>query len=379
MEACAGMDGKCLASSGKEVLIKSVVQALPTYSMSLFKLPRGLCEHIAVLIWKFWWGSRAGQRKTAWVSWETMCMPKYKGGLGFRDMEIFNLALLARQAWRLLQDPSSLSARILKSVYYPNSDILAAEVGSRPSQIWRSICEGRDILKTGLIKRIGDGEDTNIWNDNWLPRSYNMRPVSTISANPPTLVSELISHATRTWNEESLQNHLLPMDAEIVRQIPISYKQQKDFVAWQYETRGVFSVRSCYRLVVETKFRRENWLNGSSGSSDLEQQERQWKMLWGVKVPTKLRIFAWRLARASLPTGQEQKRRHMTDEEVCPIAELQWTHGGMLCWTAICQSAFGHCETMTRCFLFMAMRRPTPSCGCLTFAEHSARTNSSRS
>lgn len=77
---------KLLAGSGKEVLIKSVVQAIPTYSMSVFKLPRGLCEHITSLIRKFWWGSKAGERKTAWVAWDDMIMPKYKGGLGFRDI-----------------------------------------------------------------------------------------------------------------------------------------------------------------------------------------------------------------------------------------------------------------------------------------------------
>lgn len=58
-----------------------------------------------------------------------------------------------------------------------------------------------------------------------------MRPVSTISDNPPAMVSDLISHATRTWDEDSLRDHLLPMDADMVRQIPISYKQQKDFYA----------------------------------------------------------------------------------------------------------------------------------------------------
>ena len=78
-----GWMGKCLSAGGKEVLIKSVAQAIPVFSMSCFKLPRGLCEHINSIIRKFWWGCKEGQRKPAWVSWEVMTRPKYLGGLGF--------------------------------------------------------------------------------------------------------------------------------------------------------------------------------------------------------------------------------------------------------------------------------------------------------
>jgi hypothetical protein len=125
-----------LSMGGKEILIKSVAQAVPTFSMSCFKLPRGLCEHINSMLRKFWWGSKNGQRKTNWVSWEQMTQPKHAGGLGFRHIELFNLALLARQAWRIIQVPDSLSVRVLKAAYFPSCDLLAAEVGSHPSQIW---------------------------------------------------------------------------------------------------------------------------------------------------------------------------------------------------------------------------------------------------
>ena len=77
------------------------------------------------------------------------------GLLGGDDkIELFNLALLARQAWRILQDPSSLSARILAAVYFPEGSFLDATLGSSPSRIWRAICDGKDVLKQGLIRRI---------------------------------------------------------------------------------------------------------------------------------------------------------------------------------------------------------------------------------
>ena len=67
------------------------------------------------------------------MAWKDMVKPKKGGGLGFRDMELFNLALLARQSWKLLNEPDTLSARLLKAVYYPDTTILEAELGHHPS------------------------------------------------------------------------------------------------------------------------------------------------------------------------------------------------------------------------------------------------------
>jgi hypothetical protein len=316
--------------------------------MALFKLPRGLCQHITSLIRKFWWGSKKGERKAAWVSWESMAMPKYRGGLGFRDIEIFNLALLARQVWRIIEDPNSLSARVLKAVYFPDSDVLNAAVGSNPSQVWRSLCEGRDILKQGMIKRIGDGTTTHIWNDNWLPRDFSLCP---IAQDPPTMVAELFCPVTRTWNIETLQKFFLPMDVDVIKQIPLSHTLQRDCWAWNYEKTGIFTVRSAYRMVVEMKHRRENWLEGRSEASGVEEKQEQWKKLWKTKVPSKLRIFAWRLARSSLPTGQERMRRHMATSDVCPIcnaASDSWRHSLLDCnmaravWSLSDEDVFEH-------------------------------------
>jgi hypothetical protein len=93
------------------------------------------------------------------------------GGLGFRDTEIFNLALLARKARCMLFRPESLCFKVLKSIYFPSIDILNAPIGNNPSKTWRTICDGIEVLNQGLIKRIGDGKSTNIWKCKWIPRS----------------------------------------------------------------------------------------------------------------------------------------------------------------------------------------------------------------
>lgn len=181
---------KLLSYAGKEVLIKAVAQAIPVYSMACFRLPRGVCENITSIIRQFWWGSKRGRRKPCWVSWDVCTKPKYLGGLGFRDMELFNLSLLARQAWRLIQEPTTLSARILKAVYLPTESFLEASLGSHPSQIWRAVLDGKNILTQGKIRRIGNGETTRIWEHNWIPREGMMRPLSSLTNHPPNMVSE---------------------------------------------------------------------------------------------------------------------------------------------------------------------------------------------
>jgi hypothetical protein len=113
-----------------------------------------------------------------------------------------------------LEEPTSLSARILKAVCFPESDFLNAEISSSPSRIWRAIVDGKDVLKQGLIRRIGTGDDTDVWGMNWLLRDGLMRPVSCISTTPPGKVCELIDPILKTWNVQTLKAHFIPMDWE---------------------------------------------------------------------------------------------------------------------------------------------------------------------
>jgi hypothetical protein len=89
---------KYSSSGAKEALIKSVVQAISTYPMSVFKFSAGLCEELMKITRDFWWGDENDRRRMHWMSWDNLTKRKGQGGMGFRDLHLFNQALLARQA-----------------------------------------------------------------------------------------------------------------------------------------------------------------------------------------------------------------------------------------------------------------------------------------
>ncbi|XP_019153727.1 PREDICTED: uncharacterized protein LOC109150287 [Ipomoea nil] len=121
---------------------------------------------------KYWWeqGNEGGGIR--WMAWQRMCTPKTDGGMGFKQLNEFNLALLAKQ-----------------------------EIGSSPSYVWRSILAGKDILSTGCVKRIGNGEDT---------------------LNHGMTVSELIDPVTKDWDVQKLATCFEDRDIDLIRKIPVA-------------------------------------------------------------------------------------------------------------------------------------------------------------
>jgi hypothetical protein len=148
---------KYASSGAKEVLIKSVLRSLPTYAMGVFRFPNGLVEDLNQIVRNFWWGNEHNRRRMHWMSWDKVTRPKSHGGMGFRDFGVFNQALLARQAWRLIEIPDSLCARLLKARYYPNGNLLDTAFIRNPSPSWQGVMHGLELLKRGAIWRIGTG------------------------------------------------------------------------------------------------------------------------------------------------------------------------------------------------------------------------------
>jgi len=140
------------------------------------------------------------------------------------------------------------------------------------------------------------------------------------------------------WNVQAVDTHFLPMDGELIRSIPLSGRRQADFWAWHYEKSGVFTVRSAYRMLASMCERRSDWIEHNPGRSDVEADQREWADLWSIKVPSKIKVFLWRLAKYSIPTADVRHRRHMAQTSVCSICGGQdsWKHSLLECNMARC-------------------------------------------
>lgn len=278
-----GQEEKLLSQGERKNLIKVVIQAIPTCTMSCFKLLVGLHNDLESLIQRFWWGQRGDQRKIHWVKWETMCKPKAKGGMGFKDLAMFNDALLAVQAWRLLQNENSLFQQAFKAKFFLDCSILEALDSIKGSYAWRSVLHGREALRKGARWRVGNGEDISIWGEAWLPS------ILTPQVNNPMgidflkiKVSSLINPHTQNWDMDLLQAMFQPEEVQLIRSISLGNAFARDKVVWPYSQSSVYLVKSGYYFLTKER----SMLN--YGSISLEPPQKLWKLIWSLSIPIKV-------------------------------------------------------------------------------------------
>ncbi|XP_048596357.1 uncharacterized mitochondrial protein AtMg00310-like [Brassica napus] len=149
--------------------------------MSTLLLPLETCENLASIIAQFWWSLNLPKRGIHWVKWEKLCKLREEGGIGFMMIHDFNLALLGKPLWRLVQYPDSLVARVLRDKYFRSSTPLRLNKADRPSYGWTSIMAAKPLMLLGIRQKVHSGNEIRAWEDNWIP-TIAARPARPLAA-----------------------------------------------------------------------------------------------------------------------------------------------------------------------------------------------------
>ncbi|KAL0402252.1 UNVERIFIED_CONTAM: putative mitochondrial protein [Sesamum latifolium] len=281
-----GWNSKFLSQTGKEILIKIVIQSIPTYAMSCFKLLLTFVRELESMMTDFWWNNK-GNSRVHWVAWRKLCMRKGSGGLGFRQLAAFNDALLSKQAWRIIQHPESLVGRLYRARYFQHSDFFNARLGSRPSFTWWSILSTQGLVITGARWRVGNGAKIRIWED--LRFLGNRAFAYSYKFNRGRFGCESLIDLVVMYGKPTLCSSFSTLDVELILAIPLGRSSNEDRLVWHPDSRRNFTVRSAHHLALKLVEINKPSHSGPTGSIDSSHLD--WKFISKRQVPNKVKTF----------------------------------------------------------------------------------------
>lgn len=255
------------------------------------------------------------KKELCWVSWTNLSKPKASGWLGFRDIQAFNQALLAKIAWRMISAPSCLLSRILSGKYCHKGSFLTITPPDSCSYGWRGILHCRDLLIQNLGKSIENGLTTRIWHDSWIFPHEKIKPCGPLLENARDLRVSYLLIDDLKWNKNLLQELLPKFDSQFQCLRP-SQEGVEDVFIWQPASFDIYSTKSGYHSAMTPVPQVPNARN-IPPTENLLPIDR-YKYVWSKYCTPKLKVFLWSILQKSLPIGGNLQRRGIIPEILCP-------------------------------------------------------------
>jgi hypothetical protein len=140
--------------------------------------------------------------------------------------------------------------------------------------------QGVQVLKEGVIWRVGNGQHIDIWRDPWMPRGATRRPITPRGRTLIQRVDELIDPVTESWDLQLLSQTFWEEDVKVIRTIPV-HVEMDDVLAWHFDEKGCFSVKSAY-WVHRHVLRRSQHHGRAGAAGSSEGNDKFWKQLWKI-------------------------------------------------------------------------------------------------
>ncbi|GMJ15548.1 hypothetical protein HRI_005224000 [Hibiscus trionum] len=320
-KALATWKNKHLSYSGRLVLIKSVLSALPTHFLSIFKMPASVAVKLNRLMANFLWGDSESHRSIHWRKWTDLCNPLDCGGLGIHNLNLQNQALLMKWVWNFANSRDSEWRKLIccKLNWDPNCLIFGDTKHKLNSWIWKGIAnaiylkgDSSSLVDDQLALHVGDGKSIFFGSDFWVgdaPLQVNFPRIFTLATNKSGKIAEFgtVQDSKWAWN---IPLRRVPFGWEIDQMNKFmdclnSFKYEgleRDCFTWKGTGDGIFTVKSCYKI-----------LNRQSSFNPI------WKeSVWLGLAPPRAEFFLWQATCNKIPVRALLIHRGMQqDFDIC--------------------------------------------------------------
>jgi ribonuclease HI len=298
----ASWKASLLSIAGRVQLVRSVIQSMLTYSISIYSWPVSLIKNIEQCIRNFIWSGEIDKRKLVTTAWKKVCRPFSQGGLNLRSLNTLNKASNLKLCWTLLHSQSSW-AKLLRDRVIRRRKPIKYHIFS---SIWSSIKEEFEAIAENSIWLLGNGENINFWNDNWcgtiLSEHYNI-PSQTKQLLTST-VSDYIANGH--WAiPPQMELEFLNLSS-IVNQAIISLETCPDSLLWQHTDSGSLELKDAYNFKMP------------------QLQDLFWaKYIWSSDIPPSKSFMVWRLMHEKMPTDENLMTRGCAIPSMCNLCSKQ--------------------------------------------------------
>ncbi|XP_026444130.1 uncharacterized protein LOC113344348 [Papaver somniferum] len=320
--------------AGRTVVTKHVLSSLAVYHMSCFPFPKKITYKIDSIQRIFWWSKKDPKRAAYFRSWGDIGKDKRCGGLGVRSTYATNRVFIAKLGWRIIQNPDLLISKFLKDKYFINHNLLEIDnAADSNSWIWKGIVNSLIFLRSNIVFKINDGNDTRIWDSVWLPGTSS----PPVSLNPNydefNLVSELIDKQSGTWNIDLSNSMFEPEYVVRIRTIKINLLL-KDQIMWAHMKDGSSTIKFAYRVY-------QNEV--SNGEEALFR-----KKVWNLNCLPKIKFFMWKIFAHMLPVNALLKNYNPAIDESCHLCNAD---------VETVTHLFFHCPVATHIWFGLSLQR----------------------
>jgi hypothetical protein len=316
-----------LSHAARLALIKSVFASIPVYYMSNILFSKKFIAKLIAIIRTFWWtGVReeASAKSLCLRAWKDICTPKKEGGLGIKNLQATNQALILMAAWRIAEHPNDFLHAVLKSKYFPDSSIWRPNPNAPRSAFWASIIKILPILKDHSFYQITQGQ-ISVWSTPWCQnwtQIYDALIIQPSSFTYPAQVRDLWIPDQQTWNNQLIDTLFQPPMASIIKNTQIICSEDEDILCWKLTPTGKCNTKTAYRACLQNLQEHGEPTPRQVNPATIQLLNKIWE---NKQVTPRVQTFGWRLLRKALATGARAGKYSKHISKLCSRCGMEET------------------------------------------------------